>query len=326
MKKLIQITLLLGCTIPVVSFAQNDTISFAQPEKLGESVNSKAEESLPILSADGKSLYFARTFHHGNKGGKQSGQDIWMSSKDGSEYGDAENLDALNDKRSNVVVGISNDGKRLYQLNQFPDDKETVPGISVSEKTTDSWTSPSPVAIPDLDVKSTFYSAFVSPYEDFILWSLPASDSTGNDLYVSISGDRGKSWSAPFGLGNVNSEFDEISPYFDAKNDLLFYAVNNSGDPFNYDIYYSKKLDDSWMKWSTPVKAGNGINSTGFDAYFFVNEDGLAYFSSNRGDSLSSIYTSELIITEIEEEVEDTVEVEDDPVLIIETATGNCHG
>ncbi len=324
MKKLIHISLLLGGMIPAVSFAQNDTISFAEPEKLGETVNSKAEESLPILSADGKSLYFARTFHHGNKGGKQSGQDIWMSTKDGSDYSDAENVEVLNDKRSNVVIGISKDGKRLYQLNQFPDEKETVPGISVSEKTTDSWATPTPVAIPELDVKSTFYSAFVSPYEDFILWSLPASDSTGNDLYVSISGDRGQSWSAPFAMGNVNSEFDEISPYFDAKNDLLFYSVNNNGDPFNYDIYYSKKLDESWTNWSSPVKAGNGINSSGFEAYFFVNEDGLAYFSSNRVDSLSNIYTSELIITEIEEEVEDTVEVEDDPVLIIETAAGTA--
>ncbi len=327
MKQLISIAFAILFGLGTQVSAQNDTISFAKPEKLGEQINSNTEESLPLLSADGKTIYFARTLHRGNVGGKNSGQDIWFSTKDGENFGEAQNLKDLNNKRSNVVIGLSKDGNRMYLLNQFVSEKETIPGISVStyDQTNNVWSSPTPVLVPELNIGSTFYSAYVSPYEDFVLWSIPAeNDSLGNDLFVSTSVDQGKSWTTPLAMGNINSNADEISPFFDVKNDLLFYSANPSGDKMNYDIFYAKKLDDSWTSWSSPVSAGDEINSTDFDAYFYTAEDGTSFFSSNRNDSLSSIYESKLTITKIEE---DSIPVmEEEPVLIIETIAGTQTG
>ncbi len=319
----------------IYTSAQVDTISFSKPQKLGDAVNSTAEESFPIISPDGKALYFARTFHKQNIGGMYAGQDIWKSLKSDDTFQTAANVAKLNNKGSNVVIGVSHKGNRVYLLNQFSDKGKPTAGVSVSDynQTLNAWSDPRPVTVPDLNIQGDFYSALVSPDEDYILWSIPIPDDTlGNDLYVSLSPDKGTSWTAPMSLGNtINSMNDEISPFFDTKNGLLFFSKNKTGNTDDYDIYYAKRLDDSWTNWSAPVKAGDGINSDKFDAYYYSDKDGTAYFSSNRNDSLSNIYLSELKIahTNIDSiaPIDSTAIVEvphekpemPDPVLIIET-------
>jgi outer membrane protein OmpA-like peptidoglycan-associated protein len=324
----------IGITLLSQAFAQEDTISFSTPQKLPNALNSSAEEGLPILSSDLSTLYFARTFHPDNAGGKFSGQDIWSSElKDGS-YSDAKSVKSLNDKWSNAVVGIADKGQKLYLLNKMTSEDESIPGLSTSEynEAEDSWSAPASVEIPGLEILGTFYSAYVAPDESFILWTLPTSeiDSLGNDLYVSEKTANG--WSAPLSLGAaINSTLNEISPYFDPVTELLFFSTNGRGNEDNYDIYYSKRVAGDWTNWTLPRKAD--FNSSAFDAYFFMAGDSTAYFSSNRNDSLSNLYLTEVkiesLVEDIEEIVEEVVEevdsvaavgekVKRDPVLIIE--------
>lgn len=325
---------LIGITLLSQAFAQEDTISFSTPQKLPNAINSAAEEGLPVLSGDLGTLYFARTFHPDNAGGKFSGQDIWYSELKEGSYSEAKPLKALNDKWSNAVVGIAADGKKLYLLNKMTDEEESVPGLSVSEYNAadEAWSSPVAVEVPGLEILGTFYSAYVASDESFILWTLPTSeiDSLGNDLYVSEK--TGETWSAPTSLGAaINSTLNEISPYFDPVTELLFFSTNGRGNDANYDIYYAKRVAGEWDNWTLPRKAD--FNSTAFDAYFFMAGDSTAYFSSNRNDSLSNLYLTEVkiesLVDDIEEIVEEVVEevdtlpavgekVKRDPVLIIE--------
>lgn len=305
--------------------AQEDTISFSAPQKLPESVNSTAEEGFPLLSSDGSRLYLARTFHPANKGGKYSGQDIWISNISNGDFSEAESLSELNDEWSNVVVGISKDGKRLYLLNKSSSDLETLPGVSVSVFNEDegSWGNPVPVEIPDLEIKAGFYCLYVDSDEEFILWSLPTAeeDSLGNDLYVSVK--TNDTWSAPQGLGAaINTDGDEITPFYDKATGLLFFSTNAREEKGNYDIYYAKKLSEDWLEWSMPAKAD--FNSNAFDAYFYLTPDSSGYFASNRNDSLSDIYITDVIITspsmeELAAEEDTSQATEQDMEVIVET-------
>ena len=326
----------LGVTLLSQAFAQEDTISFSPPQKLPNSVNSSAEEGLPILSSDLKTLFFARTFHPENEGGEYSGQDIWSSTLNSGEYTNAESVKSLNDEWSNAVVGIADDGKKLYLLNKMTTDDESIPGLSTSEynEAENTWSAPAAVEVPGLEILGTFYSAYVAPDESFILWTLPDSDidSLGNDLYVSEK--SGNSWGSPMSLGAaINSTLNEISPFFDPVTELLFFSTNGRGTDDNYDIYYSKRVAGDWSNWTLPRKAD--FNSSAFDAYFFMAKDSTAYFSSNRNDSLSNLYLTEVkiesLVEDIEEIVEEVAEEADtlaiiderilpkrDPVLIIE--------
>ncbi|HKL03810.1 MAG TPA: OmpA family protein, partial [Cryomorphaceae bacterium] len=315
----------------IATMAQQDTIVFAVPQKLSEQVNTEAEESLPLITADGETMYFARTFHPANAGGKMAGQDIWFAVKSGDQFKRAQNLSPLNNKRNNAVVGIARNGSRMYLLNQFPGKRETKAGLSISEYSDSlgTWEEPRPVNVPNLSVEGSFYSAYVSADEDFILWTIPVeNDTMGNDLFISESSDRGDTWSEPRSLGlTINSDLDEISPFYDPKRKLLFFSRNKSSNADDYDIYYAKKRDESWTDWSDPV-AATALNSPKFDAYYFSDSNDLIYFSSNRSDSLSNLFLSEY--SEFKPEIieTDTVELAQverevpDPVLIIETEDG----
>lgn len=296
--------------------AQEDTLSFAAPQRLNSNVNSEAEESFPILSPDGETLYFTRTYHPGNTGGKFGGQGIWLSRKKEGSYTQADKIRELNDRSNNVVTGIAKDGERLYVLNRRGDKNTLMPGVSRSERNavTKKWEDAESVSIPGLVVEGNFYSAYVSPDEDFILWTLPRRGTdTTNNIFVSLSDDAGATWTAPKDLGPaINSGGDDISPFFDKKSGLLFWSTNGREGFGDYDIFYSRKLDESWEKWSEPVNAGKEINSTRFDAYFYIAADSSALFSSNRGDSLSNLYISEVIITLPAEEEEEEKDADED--------------
>jgi hypothetical protein len=84
------------------------TFEFSELTKLPSTVNSGAEEGMPLLSADGKRLFFTRAMYEGNDGGEFAGQDIWVSDENGSGWGKAGNqLKYINNKNNNVVVGLN---------------------------------------------------------------------------------------------------------------------------------------------------------------------------------------------------------------------------
>jgi outer membrane protein OmpA-like peptidoglycan-associated protein len=276
-------------------------ISYNQPYPL-DVANTGAEESLPILSPDGKSLYFVRTLYDKNMGGKFSGQDIWKCerSANGQDWEPAVNtIDQLNNKNNNAVVGINDDGNTLYLLNTYQTN-EVKPGISVSFCRDGSCSTPLDEYVPVLeDQEGKFYGTYVHPSEKYLLISMEGPGSLGKeDLYVSIKDSLGN-WSRPIHMGSsVNTPSYEISPFLSADGRKLYFASAGHGGYGDADIFVSERLYDSWSVWSTPKNLGPKINSEGFDAYFFMSEDGDVFFSSNRDQQLNDIYVSKRTVTD----------------------------
>lgn len=283
----------------IVGFAMVASSSWGQfwrtsdPVKLGGTINSEAEESMPVFSKDSSMLYFVRTFDSANSGDAND-QDIWVSTKDANGgYVDAKPVKELNNKFNNAVLSINPKGDRMYVLNAYEGKKDMEKGIAMSEYKNGSWSAPVKLEIPGLDIDGDFYGFHVNGSEDVIIISYKGPGSVGEeDLYVTTK--TGGVWSAPMHMGStINSTGFEISPFLSKNSDTLFFSSNGFGGEGDADVFYSVK-QGSWTSWSKPINLGNKINSPMFDAYF-VHSGSQAYWSSNREGSLADIYMVDIL-------------------------------
>jgi OmpA-OmpF porin, OOP family len=262
-----------------------------EPKRLPKTVNSEAEEAMPVFSSDSSLLFFTRTFDERSTGGKLD-QDIWFSNRDKlGNYTESQPLKGLNNKFNNSVVSISKLGNSLYVLNTYEGKKDMKKGIALADKKGGSWSSPVKIDVPGLDIDGDYYGFHVNGNQDVMIISYAGPGSLGNeDLYVSLK--NGDLWSTPQHMGSViNTAGFEISPFL--KGDTLYFSSNQHGGMGDADIFYSVKKG-SWIEWSTPVNMGPKINTDKFDAYFSYSNDDL-YWSSNRDGGYSDIYHAKVL-------------------------------
>ncbi len=273
-------------------------VVYDTPVKLGEELNSDAEESMPVLSADGKTLYFVRMLHPGNLGGKFTGHDIWYSQlqPDSSWGAPKNNLYNLNNKGNNAILGFNQSGEEVYLLNDYGTKDSRNPGISVARKEGISWWSfPEDLDIPKLKKDGFFYNAFVNREGNIAIVSMKTRKMPGDeDLFITIKDGAGK-WSKLKSLGaQINTPGFEITPFLSKDGKTLYFSSNGHKGFGDADIYRSHRLDSTWTNWSKPENLGRPINSKGFDASYFEHDNGTVLFISNRGDNLADLYSSRI--------------------------------
>lgn len=83
-----------------------------------------------------------------------------------------------------------------------------------------------------------------------------------------------------------NPEYNIGQPSISQDGKYLFFASDMPGGSGGSDIYYCEFINNDW---STPVNAGNIINSAGTDNYPFIHPSGRLYFSSNRKGGLGGL-------------------------------------
>lgn len=263
---------------------------FHAVKKLPPSVNSIGEESLPLLSPDGRHLFFARALYAGNEGGKFSGTDVWFSEVSANTWKSSTNTlqGDVNNEGHNALIGMSPDGNKRYFLSTSPNAK--VNGIYVTSRINNYWTRPEFVPVPGID-NQDFLGVHIAPDFDVMIFSMKAPDSRGEeDLYFSVKNSSGQ-WSAPRNMGaTINTKGFEISPFLSADKKRLYFASDGHGGEGDADIFYSERLYNSWETWSLPVNLGKVVNSRKFDAYFSIYGDSVAYFASNRDGKFADLY------------------------------------
>lgn len=286
---------------------------FEEPIRLNSNVNQKSEDTFPLYDKETKTLYFARIVHKSNKGGKFSGFDIWYSKRRSETFFErAKNLKELNDQSNNVVIGFKSEGKGLYLQNAYDSkSNQIVTGISYSLANENGFEPPQTTEINSVYNmgKNEFWGAYINDANDVLLLSMKGSQSVGQeDLYVSFkftgqskyydtdSLENNSWWSEPIHLGNViNSYKFEISPFLLDDGRTLFFASDRPGGMGDSDIYYSRRLDDTWQNWSEPVNLGEPINTTKFEGYFSLTRDGEAFYSSTSATGLADIYLTKIL-------------------------------
>ncbi len=257
--------------------------------KLDTSINNTFEEIQPILTRDGQTMYFVRSLNPKNEGGKDSGQDIWVTKKTGDTTWSApQNLGLpVNNRENNGIIGVSSDGKSLLISNVYLK-KKMDPGISVSTMGADGkWSLPVPLQIKDFTIQKGYLGGYWLANEKGIILTMKSEGSFGReDLYITLKEDDG-SYSKPINLGNtINTVGFEISPFYMEEDSMLYFASNSHEGSGDADIFRSKRLDNSWTKWSKPENLGPLFNGEGFDAYFFIDKvDSTIYFAKENPEN-----------------------------------------
>jgi flagellar motor protein MotB len=253
-------------------------------ENMGATINSIYNEICPVVSPDGKKLYFTRWKHPDNLG-KDKNQDIWVSRlKDDKSWSKAELFSRpINNEENNAVCGISLNGKTILLNNVYGKDGNMEKGVSVSYLLrTGDFSFPKPLQILNFKNKSEFSEYTLAPNGKVLLMTTEMKDSYGGkDIYVSFLRTDDK-WTEPKNIGNkVNTGESESTPFIAPDGVTMYFSSSGHVGYGSNDIFLTRRLDDSWLNWSSPENLGPIINTTQWDGYFSVAAQGdYAYFSS----------------------------------------------
>jgi len=197
--------------------------------------------------------------------GTVNAQDIWYSirEEDGS-WSPAEHLNgAVNASQYNAVFWISPDLNTMLIKGAYMEGQYYGMGVSITRlQKNGEWSPPQMLRIRKFE-KFAFTQQFgASMGQDgktLLLYMSDKKNSYNNDIYVSFL-EGGDIWTAPKSLGKkINlPDFNEMSPFIAADGVTLYFSSDRPGGFSSdrpgglgmNDIWMSKRLDDSWTKWS----------------------------------------------------------------------------
>jgi len=237
--------------------------SFYCKERLPDIVNSYSRTLLPVLHPSGTRLYFVRKEHPDNIGGISDPDDIWYSDRISNNYWSAP-VNAgptINSNKSNALFSITADGNSAFIA--------TVNALGnlsfhMADLKNSTWEIKPPFIIRDFIMKSPQYFATMNADQNVLILAMNHQNSIGDlDLYVSFK-ESDNVWSSPLWMGKtINTSSREGSPFIAQDNKTLYFYSNGLGGYGGSDLFISRRLDDSWTSWSTPINLGPYINTSG---------------------------------------------------------------
>ena len=266
---------------------------------LGPNVNTRYVETHPVISPNGRTLYFARESNPDNVGGGRDPQDVFSSalvSGRNKTWGLARNVGGpVNTPDDpNGIASVSANGQSAILINIYNRDGTMDPlGCSLTKHTRMGWTQPVPQVIKDfVNLDKEHVDFFLATSGKALLMAVERPDGLGGqDVFVSFPvPETTNTWTKPKNLGpNVNTAKSDFAPFLAADEKTLYFASEGRGGYGKSDIFYSKRLDDTWTNWSPPRNLGPVVNSPDFDAYYTISAAGQdAYLVSSRNGTANS--------------------------------------
>lgn len=254
-------------------------------KNLGPAVNSADSDFGPIVTADGKTLYFTST-----REGGQGYQDIWVSRRDAEgDWGRALNLGApINTEYNEGPDSLSVDETTMFFTRC---DKIGSPGIcdiytASRDKASKAWTD-----ITNLGegVNSEYNDTNASISHDgktlYFVSDRPAGKDGEKNWDIFRSAKKDGKWGKAERLpAPINTSDSEIHVMIHPDNETLYFCSDGHKGLGGTDVFMSKIKDGVFGE---PVNMGDVINTSGDDIYFTVPASGdLAYLASDRSGTL----------------------------------------
>jgi outer membrane protein OmpA-like peptidoglycan-associated protein len=263
-------------------------------ENIGPKINTQFDELRPTISADGNLLFFIRQNdpHNTQYNVVPNSQDIWFSERDTmGNWSKAVHLGyPLNTSEYNAVFWISPDNNRILIRNAFINGDYFGDGVSLCYLTKyGNWSKPQMLQIKNYEKynRGNQYGAtMASDGQTLLLYMTEKEGSFNNDIYVCFLQKDG-AWSEPKSLGKkINlPKYNEMTPYLASDGVTLYFSSDRPGGLGDNDIWTSKRLDNSWQKWSDPVNLGSPINTPDWDAFFTLDAGGEYAYMTTSQDS-----------------------------------------
>jgi outer membrane protein OmpA-like peptidoglycan-associated protein len=269
-------------------------------DELGKQLNTENNEFGPVVSIDGKVLWFSsnRPWLNGETGflrdiyHNRLPEDVYRSEQVGDFFQEPILLPFNQDSYNESISFIS------LNEDHFLLSKGNTEDSDISDLASASDTS---VKVKSLDIKG-----FNTEYWDkqitsdltgeYFIFSSNRPGSIGDlDLYEIRKNLNGE-WSEARNLGsNINSAFDEESPFLSADGRHLYFSSNGAKSFGGHDIFMSELQPDG--TWGEAKNLGFPMNSVADDIGFSTTANGkTAYFSSRRNGGFGNldIYRAEL--------------------------------
>jgi tetratricopeptide (TPR) repeat protein len=257
-------------------------------EHLPLTINSGFTDFLPVISRDGKSLFFASR-RHTSIGGTydpstyEYNEDIYISKKENDKWMAATHFgDIINETCHEAPLSISADGKKIFF---YKSDKGHGYDIYKSDFSDSKWLSPSSL---DLNINSEDHETgfCLSPDGKKIYF---ASDRPGGyggvDIYYSEVRLNG-SYSTPVNLGPaINSTYDENFPFISWDGKKLFFSSDGHNSIGGFDLF-SSNFDQRRHQWTKAKNLGFPINTADDElSISFPEDESYALYSARHEDS-----------------------------------------
>jgi len=259
------------------------------PVSLGTDLNSKLNESYPVMFENEQSIYFSRQIEEDGK----TLYKVYKSLANGNKWQKPVCIDELNLKgKSLSPLSITPKGHYMFLFNS-----DNNGDIYVSTFDGKKWGTP--FSLKEINTEYTENYASVTYFEDGLALIFASDrrnpsglfvtnqsgyhgDRHGNmDLYISfLKPDKG--WTAPVNLGlNINTPYAELSPYLHDDKTLYFSSDGHAGFG-KADMFKTTRSDSTWTKWTKPENIGSDFNTTGTDYGYTLSKSGnFAYFSKS---------------------------------------------
>ena len=205
-----------------------------------------------------------------------------------SEWSTPVILDSLNDP--NMYVGnltFSGDGKTVYFSKCAGYDCALYKADFDAKRERFSNTQKLPSRINLPHTSNTTPHLAVTPQGEVLFWSSDRGDGKGGfDIWYSRINQANGSFENPRNCGtNINTPGDEVTPFYDARDSLLYFSSEWHAGLGGFDVFASK-ADLRNNKFAKVSNVGEPINSSYNDLYYNFSRDSLrAYWVSNREES-----------------------------------------
>lgn len=245
-----------------------------KPINMGSSINTFDDEYMAAITTDELNLIFTRK--------SNDKEDFYQTFNTDTGWSQAHYLsNKINTPDYNEGAQcISPDGQYLFFTGCNRPDGAGRCDIYIAKKEGLDWSKPIELGFP-INTKGWESQPSISA-DGKTLYFVSDKKGTlgGYDIWKSILNDMGE-WGTPINLGpNINTPYDEQSPFIHPDGKTLYFSSDGWVGLGNKDIFISRLGND--LNWSLPENLGFPINSFSDEGGLTINASGsTAYYSSD---------------------------------------------